>query len=142
MSSITPYLFFGGRCQEALDFYTRTIGAKVLFQMLHNQSPDAHPPGMLQPGFETKIMHASFLIGDSVIMASDGCEEGQAYAGFCLALSAPDAEEAQKRFNALSEGGQVKMPMMKTFWSPMFGMLTDKFGIEWMVSVPDPSQKA
>ena len=134
--TIQPYLFFGGRCQEALDFYAAAVGAKVDFVMRHKDSPEAPPPGMLAADWADKIMHVSFHIGGSPLMASDGCEPGAKFDGFSLALSFPTAAEAEKAFAALADGGQVKMPLAKTFWSPCFGMLTDRFGIGWMVSVP------
>lgn len=135
-STINPYLFFGGRCQEALDFYKSALGAEVQFVMLNSESPEPHPPGMLAPGFEKKIMHASFRIGQTVVMASDGCSEGSKFDGFRLALSVTTEAEADRAFAALADGGQVMMPLVKTFWAPKFGMLTDRFGIGWMVSVP------
>jgi PhnB protein len=133
-TQVQPYLFFGGRCQEALDFYRKALGAEVDMVMLHKDSPDPHPPGMLQPGFENKVMHATFHIGGSTLMASDGCGESSSFSGFSLSFSPPTEAEAQKAFAALSEGGQVQMPLTKTFWSPCFGMLTDRFGIGWMVN--------
>lgn len=132
---IQPYLFFGGRCEEALAFYKSAIGAQVDMIMYHRDSPDQPPPGMLQPGYEDKVMHASFRVGESLIMASDGCGEGAKFGGFSLSLSLPTEADAQRAFAALSEGGSVTMPIMKTFWSPCFGMLEDKFGVGWMVTV-------
>jgi PhnB protein len=132
---IQPYLFFGGRCQEALEFYRVAVGAEVDMLMLYKDSPEPPPPGMLQPGFENKVMHTTFRIGGSTLMASDGCGEEISFAGFSLALSLPTEAEADRAFAALSNGGQVRMPLTKTFWSPRFGMLTDRFGIGWMVSV-------
>ncbi len=132
---VQSYLFFGGRCEEALDFYRDTLGAKVEFVMRYNESPHPMPPGSIPPGFEKKIMHATFLIGGSALMASDGNEEGAKFEGFSLSLSLPTEAEVDRAFAALSEGGKVGMPLSKTFWSPKFGMLTDRFGIGWMVSV-------
>lgn len=141
---VQPYLFFGGRCEEALAFYRTAIGAEVDFLMRYNESPEPTPPGMLQPGFEKKVMHTTFHIGATTLMASDGCAEGQTFAGFSLSLAVPTEAEAARAFAALSEGGQVTMPLTKTFWSPCFGMLNDRFGIGWMVSVaaapPETSQ--
>ena len=133
--AVQPYLFFGGRCDEALAFYGKAIGAKVEFLMRYKESPEPPPPGMVPPGYENKVMHASFRVGQSRLMASDGCGETPNFQGFSLAINATDEAEARKCFTALSQGGQVKMPLTKTFWSPCFGMLTDKFGIGWMVSV-------
>lgn len=140
-ASIQPYLFFSGRCEEALDFYSKHLGAKVDMMMRFNESPDPTPPEMLQPGFEKKIMHASFHIGSSALMASDGCDDKSKFDGFRLALSVATEAEANKAFSALANGGSVMMPLTKTFWSPCFGMVTDKFGIGWMVSVPGEPPK-
>jgi PhnB protein len=134
---IQPYLFFGGRCQEALDFYRAALGAEVDMVMRFEQSPEPVPAGMLAPGFEKKIMHSSFRIGGNTIMASDGCsEEESGFKGFSLALQVATIAEADQAFARLAEGGQVQMALAKTFWSPRYGMLTDRFGIGWMVMVP------
>ena len=132
---IQPYLFFGGRCEEALEFYRAALGAQVDFIMRYKESPEPLPPGRLPPGFENKVMHTTFRIGASTLMASDGCEEGQSFAGFSLSLAMPTQAEADRAFTALADGGKVKMPLTKTFWSPCFGMVTDRFGLGWMVSV-------
>lgn len=132
---VQPYLFFGGRCEEALDFYRTALGAQVDFLMRYKESPQPQPPGMLPPGFENKVMHTTFRIGGATLMASDGCEEGAKFEGFSLSLTVPTETEANRVFGALAVGGQVKMPLTKTFWSPCFGMLTDRFGIGWMISV-------
>ena len=131
---VQPYLFFGGRCDEALKFYQTALGAEV--QML-SRFKDSPEPYMAQPGIEEKVMHASFKIGETTLMASDGRCEGEAkFDGFSLSISVADEKEADRVFAALSEGGEVTMPLEKTFWSPKFGMLTDKFGVGWMVSIP------
>ena len=132
---VQPYLFFGGRCEEALKFYGTTLGAQVDFLMRYKESPDPMPPGMLPPGFENKVMHTTFRIAGNVLMASDGCHEGAKFDGFSLSLAVPTEAEAKSAFTALAEGGTVKMPLAKTFWSPCFGMITDRFGIGWMISV-------
>jgi PhnB protein len=128
-----PYLFFDGRCDEALEFYRKAIGAEVTMLMRFKESPDRdHIP----PGGEEKVMHANVRIGDSAIMASDGrCTGKPSFQGFSLSLTVPDAATADRTFAALSDGGQVQMPLMKTFFSPRFGMLADKFGVSWMVFV-------
>ena len=133
---VQPYLFFGGRCDEAMEFYRTALGAQVDLLMRYKDSPDPHPPGMLAEGFENKVMHTSFRIGETTLMASDGCspDDGK-FNGFSLSLTMPGEADADRVFAALSEGGSVKMPLTKTFWSPRFGMLTDRFGIGWMVSV-------
>jgi PhnB protein len=132
---VQPYLFFGGRCDEALEFYAAALGAKVDFLTRYRESPDPMPEGMLPPGFENKVMHATFHIGASTLMASDGCEPESGFEGFSLSLALATEEEAAKLFQALAEGGEVRMPLGKTFWSPCFGMAKDRFGIGWMVSV-------
>lgn len=133
---VQPYLFFGGRCEEALEFYRTAIGAEVDMIVRHKESPEPPPPGMLAEGFENKIMHASFRVGSSTIMASDGCSQEDAnFNGFMLSIAVPDEATADRIFAALSEGGEVKMPLSKTFWSPKFGMLTDRFGLGWMINV-------
>lgn len=132
---IQPYLMFGGRCEEALEFYRTALGAQIDMLMRFQESPDPPPPGMLPPGFKNKIMHASFRIAGNVLMASDGCEVGPQFKGFSLSISVATEAEAERYFAALSDGGQVQMPLAKTFWSPKFGMLTDRFGISWMVNV-------
>lgn len=134
-ASVQPYLFFGGRCEEALSFYESAVGAKVIMKMRFNESPDAVPEGMLQAGFENKMMHASFSIGKMTIMASDGCDDKSRFEGFRLALSVSSESAADLAFNALAVGGKVEMPLMKTFWSPRYGQVTDKFGVGWMVMV-------
>jgi len=137
---IQPYLFFGGRCEEALAFYGTALGAQVDMLMFHKDSPEPPPPGMLQPGFENKVMHATFHIGGNTLMASDGCGEAPSFSGFSLSLAVPTEAEANRAFAALADGGQVKMPLTKTFWSPCFGMLTDRFGIGWMVNIAAPTE--
>lgn len=135
-SIIQPYLFFNGSCEEAVKFYQKALGAKVEIMLRHKESPEKPPPGMLPPGFEDKIMHTSFRIGETTVMASDGCSNSKpSFEGFSLSLSAANEAEAKRFFDALAEGGKVQMPLTKTFWSPCFGMLADRFGIGWMVSV-------
>jgi PhnB protein len=133
---VQPYLFFDGRCEEAIEFYKRALGAEVLMLMRFNESPEPPPPGMVPPGSENKIMHASMRIGESEVMASDGRSMGNpAFQGVSLSLSVSSEAEADRLFNALGEGGQVQMPIGKTFFSPRFGMVADRFGVSWMVYV-------
>lgn len=132
---IQPHIMFGGRCEEALEFYRTALGAQIDMLMRFKDSPEPPPADMLPSGFDNKVMHASFRIGDNVLMASDGCEEGQQYSGISLSISVATEDEADRFFTALSDGGQVQMPLAKTFWSPRFGMLTDRFGISWMINV-------
>jgi len=133
---IEPYLFFNGRCEEAVEFYKQALGAEVLMMMRVKDSPEPHPPGMLPPGSENKIMHVSLRVGDATVMASDGRCTGQTnFQGFSLSLTAANEADAGRKFAALAEGGQVQMPLGKTFWSPCFGMVADRFGVGWMVTV-------
>jgi PhnB protein len=132
---VQPYLFFGGRCEEALEFYRRALGAEVDMLMRYGDSPEPLPPGALPPGFEKKVMHATFRIAGNTLMASDGNEEGKPFEGFSLSLAMPTQAEAERAFAALADGGKVGMPLGKTFWSPCFGMLTDRFGLGWMISL-------
>ena len=130
---VQPYLFFDGRCEEALDFYRKKLGAEVSMLMRFKESPDQ---SMCAPASGEKVMHTCFRIGATEIMASDGrCEGKPNFQGFALALNARDAAEAEKVFGALSDGGQVQMPLTKTFFSPAFGMVADKFGVTWMIQV-------
>jgi PhnB protein len=138
---IQPYLFFDGRCEEAIEFYKRALGAKVEMVMRYKDSPEPPPPGMVPAGSENKVMHSSLRIGDAVLMASDGhCQGKPSFQGFSLSLDAPSAAEADRLFNALADGGQVQMPLGKTFFSPRFGMVADRFGVSWMVIVPQPQR--
>ena len=133
---VQPYLFFNGRCEEAIAFYKKAIGAEAMILMRNRESPEPHRPGMLPPGSDDKIMHTSLRIGATTVMASDGRCEGQPdFRGFALSLDAANDAEADRLFAALAEGGQVQMPLAKTFWSPRFGMVTDRFGVLWMVGV-------
>lgn len=134
-SNLQPYLFYAGRCEEALEFYKKAVNAKVDMVMRFNESPDPVPDGMLQEGFENKIMHSSFSVGPIKLMASDGCNDKSSFDGFRLALTMPTQDDAHRVFNALSEGGNVDMPLTRTFWSPCYGQVTDKFGLGWMVMV-------
>ena len=140
--TVEAYLFFNGRCEEAVEFYRKTLGAEVIMMLRFSESPEPAPPGMVPEGFENKIMHCSFRIGNTMVMASDGCAAGSPkFEGFSLSITVPDEADADRVFNALSEGGKVEMPLGKTFWSPRFGMLTDRFGIGWMVGVMPEGQK-
>lgn len=134
--NIQPYLFFSGRCEEAIEFYRQAIGAEVDMVLHFNESPEPMPPGVLQDGFEAKVMHASFRVGDATILCSDGCDDKTTFSGFSLTLHVPTEAAADRAFGALAEGGEVQMPLAKTFWSPRYGMVKDKFGISWMVMVP------
>lgn len=133
---VQPYLFFDGRCEEAVEFYRSALGAEVTMLMRYKDSPDPPPPGMVAPGSEGKVMHTSFRIGETTVMASDGrCEGRPSFQGFSLSLTVPNETEADRLFAALVDGGQVQMPLNKTFFSPRFGMVADRFGVSWMVVV-------
>ena len=135
-AAVGSYLFFSGRCEEALEFYKQAAGATVDFMMRFNESPDPVPSGMLQAGFENKVMHASFRIGETTIMASDGCDDKSTFSAFRLALTVHAEADDRRVFDALAAGGRIDMLLAKTFWSPCYGMLTDKFNVGWMVIVP------
>ena len=129
-----PYLFFNGKCEEALEFYKSALGAKVDMMMRFSESTEKPQPGMVPPGSENKIMHAAFKVGDTQVLASDGqCAGTPSFQGFGLALNAANDAEAEKLFKAVGKGGQVQAPLGKTFFASKFGMVTDKFGILWMV---------
>jgi PhnB protein len=131
---VQPYLFFDGRCEEALAFYRKALGAELVMMMRFAESPDPPPPDVIAPGSENKIMHASLRIGDSEVMASDGCCTGRPeFKGVSLSLEVASEEEADRLFAALSEGGQVQMPIGETFFSSRFGMVADRFGVSWMI---------
>jgi PhnB protein len=133
---VTPYLFFDGRCEEAIEFYKKTLAAQVGMMMRFKESPEPHPPGMCPPGSEDKIMHAALRIGETSVMASDGRAQGKPkFEGFTLSLNPKDETEAEHLFKALSDGGQVHMPLGKTFFAKSFGMLADRFGVGWMIIV-------
>jgi PhnB protein len=133
---VQPYLFFDGRCEEALDFYARAIGAKTEMLMRFKENPETPPPGMVPPGSDEKVMHCSFRIDDTVLMASDGnCAGRPNFSGFSLSLPAKDKADAERKFKALGDGGQVQMPLEETFFSPSFGIVADRFGVSWMVMV-------
>ncbi|HYU12774.1 MAG TPA: VOC family protein [Stellaceae bacterium] len=130
---IQPYLFLDGRCEEAIEFYRRSLGAKVemMMRFKENPQPETNPPGS-----GDKVMHAALRIGDSTVLASDGhCLGKPNFQGFALSLTAADEAEAGRLFSALADGGQVQMPLGKTFFSPAFGMAADRFGVSWMVYV-------
>ena len=130
---IQPYLFFDGRCEEALDFYRRTLGAEVTMLVRFKESPD---PQMAPPGKGDKVMHAAVRIGDTTVLVSDGgCTERPNFQGFALSITVPSEAEAERVFGALAAGGEVRMPLTKTFFSPRFGMLADRFGVSWMIVV-------
>jgi PhnB protein len=130
---VDPYLFFDGQCEDAIEFYRKAVGAEVEMLVRFKDSPD---PGMCPPGAENKVMHARFRIGDTTVMASDGrCEGKPNFQGFSLSITVPNEAEADRAFAALGDGGQVQLPLTKTFFSPRFGMVTDRLGVAWMILV-------
>lgn len=133
--SVTPYLMFNGHCEEALDFYKKALGAEIGMLMRFKESPEAPPPDCA-PVDGNKIMHSAFQIGGTTVMASDGMAQGNPkFEGFSLSVHAKDESEADRMFGALSDGGQVQMPLGKTFFAKRFGMVADKFGVSWMIIV-------
>jgi PhnB protein len=130
---VQPYLFFDGRCDEALEFYRKAIGAEVTALMRFKESPE---PNACPGASPDKVMHASFRIGETTIMASDGrCTGRPNFQGFSLSITVPTEADADRYFGALADGGQVQMPLAKTFFTSRFGMLTDRFGVGWMILV-------
>jgi PhnB protein len=130
---VDPYIFFDGRCDEAIAFYRDALGAEVSMLLRFKNAPD---PSMIRPGTEEKVMHANLRIGDATLLVSDGrCTGHPNFQGFSLTITAADEAEADRVFTALSDGGTVTMAMAKTFFSPRFGMLTDRFGVGWIVLV-------
>lgn len=135
---IEPYLFFQGQCEDAIAFYQQALGATVEFMMRYADSPEPPPEGTLPPGSAQKIMHASLLVGATRVMVSDDVYSGEGgFKGFSLSLDFADEASMRATFAALSDGGQVSMPLGKTFWTPLFGMVTDRFGVGWMLSIAD-----
>ena len=141
---VQPYLFFDGRAEEAAEFYRRTIRAEVTMLMRFKDGPKEGPEPQgdcrLPPGAEDKVMHMALRIGDTMVLASDGRCQGQpSFQGFALSLTVPNEVEADRKFSALADGGQLQMPLAKTFFSPRFGMVADRFGVSWMVYVVQPA---
>ena len=135
---VQPYLSFDGRCEEAIEFYRKAVGAEVEMLMRYKDCPDPQP-GMITPGTENKVMHSCLKIGESRVMASDGhCQGKPGFQGFSLSLTVPDEAAAERAFKALGDGGNVQVPLTKTFFSPRFGVVADRFGVGWMVIVQPP----
>jgi PhnB protein len=131
---VQPYLFFDGRCDEAVEFYRKVLGAEVKMLMRFKEHPD--PDATCAPGSENNVMHANLRIGDTTVFASDGRGLGHPeFRGFALSLTVSDEAEAGRLFTSLADGGQVQMPLTKTFFSPSFGMVADRFGVSWMIYV-------
>jgi len=137
ISLVQPYLNFDGRCEEAIEFYRGALGAEVVMQLRFKDSPEPPPPGCA-PVDPNKVMHAEIRIGETVVMVSDGrCAGKTAFQGVSLCLTVADAVGADRAFNALAAGGEIQMPLTKTFFSPRFGMVADRFGVSWMVYVKE-----
>jgi PhnB protein len=134
---VQPYLFFDGRCDEAIAFYRSALGAEVTMLMRFKEHPGPEGQRMIPPGGEDKVMHANLRIGETTLLLSDGRCQGQpSFQGFALSLEVADAAEAERRFAALAEGGEVQMPLTPTFFATRFGMIADRFGVSWMVHAP------
>jgi PhnB protein len=133
---VEAYLSFDGRCEEAVNFYRKALGAELIMMMRFKESPQPPEQQAAAAGNGDKVMHASFRIGETTVLASDGrCLGKPAFEGFALSISAPDDAAAERLFSALGEGGKVQMPMTQTFFSSRFGMVADRFGVSWMVLV-------
>jgi PhnB protein len=134
---VQPYLFFNGRCEEAMDFYTQAIGAEVTVKMRYADNPETPPPGSVPQGFDKKIMHATLRLGETSLMVSDGdTSEPARFKGFSLSLGVANPAQAEQFFTALSQGGIVRMPLSSTFFASRFGMVEDRFGVSWMLIAP------
>lgn len=132
---VQPYLFFNGRCEEALDYYEKHLGAKINAKMRYSDAPPSDRPSSDASG--EHIMYSNFTLGDTVLMASDDCVNADVkFQGFSLSLTMSSKDEADRAFNALADGGTVHAPLGQTFFSPYFGMVVDRFGISWMVIIP------
>ncbi len=130
---IEPYLFFEGRCDEAIEFYRDALGAEVTALLRYKDNPDRDSS---RPGTEDKIMHANLRIGETTVMVSDGlCSGLPNFQGFSLTLALASEAQASRMFQALAEGGKIRMPLAQTFYSPLFGMVVDRFGVQWMILV-------
>lgn len=139
MTRLLPYVFFEGRAEEAAEFYGQALGAKVQMLMRYADSPDPVPEGMVPKGSERKVMHMELRIGDATLLGSDGnCSGRPQFQGFSLTYGVPTEADAERVFARLSDGGEVRMPLGKTFFAPKFGMVADRFGVGWMVIVEAP----
>jgi PhnB protein len=134
---LSPYLLFNGNCAEAFRFYEKCLGGKIQMMMTHGESPMAE---QTPAGWKDKILHVSLLVGNEVLMGSDSPPEYfQKPQGFSVSFSVADPAEAGRIFQAMAEGGTIRMPIAQTFWSPRFGMLVDRFGVPWMISCDQPA---
>jgi PhnB protein len=140
---VQPYLFFGGRCEEAIEFYKQALGAEVLVLVRCKESPEPLPDHMMPPGYENKILHSALRIGETEILAADGPPAPTTFAGISLSLDAGTPDQAERLFKALSDSGRVQMPLGRMFFAERFGSVTDRFGVSWMVVAnPAPDDAA
>jgi PhnB protein len=132
MMQVIPYLTFSGNCEEAFRHYAQVLGGNIGMMMKYEDMPDTEP-GM--PGRHGQIMHARLVAGDSTLMGSDSPPENfERPAGISINLQVDSVEEAERLYQALSEGGEVRMPLAETFWAVRFAMFVDRFGIPWMIN--------
>jgi PhnB protein len=144
--SVGPYIFFDGTCEEAIAFYQQAVGAELLFRITFGEMPKDDATSEAEgcgSGFnwpDDKIMHANIRIAGGEVMMSDGnmCADKVKHTGYSISITTQDVNEGQRWFDNLAAGGDVTMPWGETFWAKGFGMLTDKFGIPWMVNVEKP----
>ncbi len=128
---ITAYLSFDGQCEAAFKFCTEALGGEISGLFKYGGSPMAD---QVPPECANQVMHATLILKDQAIMAADVPGRYETPRGFSMTIGLGDAAEAERIFEALSEGGKVKMPLQETFWAARFGMLTDRFGIPWMIN--------
>jgi PhnB protein len=129
---VNPYLNFNGNCEEAFNFYAKTFGGKILFKVTHGETPEGHR----NPELKDKIMHATLQVGDRVIMGSDAPQQYYSKPqGVYVSLNIKEVAESERVYNALAENAnKVELPLQETFWAERFGMLTDRYGIPWMIN--------
>jgi PhnB protein len=135
--AVQPYLFFRGRCEEAIEYYKDKLGAEVVMKLRFKDNPEKPGPDKVPPALDDRIMHAAIRIQGTEIMMSDGMRTGPLdFQCMSLSLSVPNEAEVDRIFHALAADGAVQMPLGKTFFSPRFGAVADKFGVSWMLIVP------
>ncbi len=138
MIGVKPYIAFQGNCEEAINFYRDCLGGEILYMGRYGESP------MSSEGIEDKILHCTLQIGDTHIMACDnmaGEAEGQG-SNISLAIGCDDEGRMQEMFGKMAEGGYITMPLQETHWAKSFGMLTDKYGVNWMFNCEQPEDAA
>ena len=137
---VTPYLFFNGRCEEAVEVYKKALGAEVGMMMRFKENPDKPPPGMVPDGSDDKIMHACLRINGAEVMASDGCERGKSSLKASRSPQCPRRGRGRSHVRGARRGGKVQMPLGKTFFAKRFGAVADRFGVGWMVTWPEGAE--